>query len=264
MVYTLSPGELRAIHEILTEDFSAADDPISPAGVKSEHLLESAVGRQSTGFNGKLKYDTPIMNAAALTYGVCSNHPFHNGNKRTSLVAMLCHLDKNNFTFNEDVSHRKLYDFMLRVADHGFANRAVKTRDQSDFEVEEMARWIRKNVRRVENGERLVTFRELRTIMQDHGYVLEDPHSNTIDVVKYEKSKSWLGLKTKTQRIRVMRMSWPGEGRVVGKGLLRDLRSRCKLAEENGVDSRMFYAKSLPIDHFVTRYRGTLKRLARV
>ena len=264
MVYMLSPTDLRSIHEILTQDFADADDPISPAGIKSEHLLESAVGRQTTGFNGKLKYDTPIMNAAALTYGVCCNHPFHNGNKRTSLVAMLCHLDKNNFTFNEDVSHQRLYDFMLKVAAHGFAERAGKKRDQSDAEVEEMGRWIRKNVRRVETGERLITYRELRTILQDHGYALEDPHSNSIDVVKYEESKSWLGLRSKTQRNRVMRMSWPGEGRVVGKTLLRDLRKRCGLAEANGVDSRMFYAKSFPIDHFISQYRGTLKRLAKV
>jgi death-on-curing protein len=264
MVYTLSPAELRSIHEILAQDFADADDPISPPGIKSEHLLESAVGRQDTGFNGKLKYDTPITNAAALTYGICCNHPFYNGNKRASLVAMLCHLDKNNFTFNDDVSHSQLYDFMLKVAAHAFADRTLEKTDQSDHEVAEMARWIRKKVRRVETGERLVTYRELRAIVQEHGYVLEDPHDNSIDVVKYEESKSWLGLKTKTHRIRVMRMSWPGDGRVVGKGLLRDLRKRCGLTEEEGVDSRMFYAKTLPIDHFVSRYRGTLKRLAKV
>lgn len=264
MVNTLSPEEVMSIHEVLAADFARAADPISPAGVKSEHLLESAVSRQHTGYSGKLKYDTPTLSAAALTYGVCCNHPFHNGNKRTGLVSLLCHLDKNNFTFNENVAHDQLYDFMLKVASHGFSNSPSTSTDQSDYEVDEMARWIRKRIRRVESGERPVTYRELRTILQDHGYFLEDPHDNTIDVVKYEDVKSWLGLKTTKQRIRVQRMSWPGEGRVVGRGLLRDLRRRCNLSEEHGVDSKMFYAKAHPIDHFVSKYRGTLRRLAKV
>ena len=111
MLNTLSPDEVRAIHEVLAADFAAAADPISPPGVKSQHLLESAVSRQFTGYEGKLKYSTSVTNAAALTYGVCCNHPFHNGNKRTSLVAMLCHLDKNDLMFSEKVSHDELYDW---------------------------------------------------------------------------------------------------------------------------------------------------------
>lgn len=264
MVRILAPEEVKSIHEILTADFELADDPISPAGLKSEHLLESAISRQHTGFGGRLKYDTPILSAAALTYGICANHPFHNGNKRTSLVAMLCHLDKNDLTFHESVSHGELYDFMLKVASHGFADLTTGTRgDQSDLEVEEMGRWIRKRTRRVETGERIVTFRELKGILSNHGYFLEDPHDNTVDVVRYEESSAWLGLKKTKVRIRIMRMGYPGDGGVVGRGLLRDLRKRCGLSEREGVDSRMFYAKSLPTDHFVSTYRGALRRLAR-
>jgi death-on-curing protein len=212
-----------------------------------------------------LKYDTAILNAAALTYGICSNHPFHNRNKRTSLVAMLCHLDRNDLTFDENISHEELYDFMLKVASHGFAEKTVKDQsDVSDSEVSNMARWIRKRTRRVENGERLITFRELRHILQVHGFSLEDAHSNTIDVVKYEVERKWLGLSKKTRRVRVMRMSYPGEGITVGRGLLRDLRKRCGLSEKEGCDSKMFYAKVRPADYFVSSYRGTLRRLARV
>ena len=108
MLSTLSASEVLAIHDVLAADFAAADDPISPAGVKSMNLLESAVSRQFTGYEGRLKYDTPILNAASLTYGICSNHPFHNGNKRTSLVAMLCHLDRNDLTFEDGLAHDEL------------------------------------------------------------------------------------------------------------------------------------------------------------
>lgn len=265
MISMLGTEDVKTIHDILTADFELAEDPISPSGIKSEHLLESAISRQHTGFGNKMKYDSAILNAASLTYGICSNHPFHNGNKRTSLVAMLCHLDKNDLTFKEDVSHSELYQFMLDIASHRFATTTVKgATDVSDGEVQQMAQWMRKRTRRVENGERLVTFRELRTILQAHGYHLEDLHNNTVDVVKYEEKSTWLGLRTEKKRVRVMRMSYPSDGQVVGRGLLRDLRKRCELSEREGIDSKIFYTKSLPTDHFVISYRGTLRRLARV
>ena len=92
---TLNVEEVLRIHDILVEDFLASNDPISPAGVRSEQLLESAVSRQWTGLGQILKYPTPVESAATLLYGICGDHPFHNGNKRTALVSMLAHLDKN-------------------------------------------------------------------------------------------------------------------------------------------------------------------------
>jgi death-on-curing protein len=264
MICTLTSDEVLAIHHVLAADFAADDDPISPAGIKSIALLDSAISRQFTGFGSTLKYDTPIKNAASLTYGICSNHPFHNGNKRTSLVALLCHLDKNDLTFEDSLSHVELYDFMLKVASHGFADRAGKADDQSDVEVEQMAKWIRKRVRRVERGERIVTFRELKGILSTYGLILEDLRDNHVDVVRYEDRSTWFGLKTKRERTRLMRMQYPSDGQVVGKELLRDLRKRCNLTQEDGVDSHSFYRKSRPTDYFIRNYRGTLKKLARV
>jgi len=74
-------------------DFAGTGDPIAPPGVRSMTLLESAVSRQHTALGGRLKYADPVSSAATLLYGICSDHPFHNGNKRTALVAMLVHLD---------------------------------------------------------------------------------------------------------------------------------------------------------------------------
>lgn len=263
MVNTLSPGEVLSIHDVLTHDFAVAADPISPAGIRSHHLLESAVSRQFTGYEGRLKYHTSVLNAAALTYGICSNHPFHNGNKRTSLVAMMCHLDKNDLMFAEQVSHDDLYEFMLKVARHGFAVRG-KARDQSDGEVEEMARWIRKRARHVDRGERIVTFRELKSILKSHGFEIEDLRDNSCDLVQYEEKSVWLGFGRRTHRHRIMRMGYPGDGKVVGRNLLRDVRERCALTDRHGIDSHAFYAKARPTDYFVSTYRGTLRKLARV
>jgi death on curing protein len=263
MINTLSSGEVLSIHDVLAANFAAAADPISPPGIKSAHLLESAVTRQFTGYDGRLKYDTPVLNAASLTYGICSNHPFHNGNKRTSLVVLLCHLDKNDMTIAEKVSHDELYDFMLKVARHSFAEKG-KNGDQSDAEVQEMGRWIRKRTRRIERGERTVTFRELKSILTAHGFVFEDLRDNSCDLVRYEERRGWLGLSRKIERNRIMRMAYPGDGQVVGKALLKELRDRCELSERHGIDAHAFYAKSRPTDYFVSTYRGTLRRLARV
>jgi death-on-curing protein len=264
MTATLNAAEVLAIHDVLTADFAAELDPISPPGVKSISLLESAISRQFTGYLGRLKYEHPVLNAASLTYGICCNHPFHNGNKRTSLVAMLCHLDKNDYTIKESISHEELYDFMLKIARHGFVERTAQV-DRSDEEVDLIAKWIRSRVRRVERGERIVTYRQLKGILISHGYVFEDLRDNSVDLVRYEEKKSWLPFsKTKIERRRIMRMSYPGDGIVAGKSLLRDIRSRCQLSESDGIDSHSFYSKERPSDYFITKYRGTLRRLARV
>jgi death-on-curing protein len=77
---TLTAEDVITIHERLVEDFAGSKDPIAPAGVRSMALLESAVGRQHTGLGETLKYPRAIDNAATLTYGVCCDHAFHNGN----------------------------------------------------------------------------------------------------------------------------------------------------------------------------------------
>ena len=114
---TLTVKEVLRIHEILIDDFMESNDPISPAGVRNAGLLESAVSRQWTSLGNVQKYAGPMENASTLLYGLCGDHPFHNGNKRTALVAMLAHLDKNKLTVY-DTTQRDFYEFMVRVASH--------------------------------------------------------------------------------------------------------------------------------------------------
>jgi death-on-curing protein len=257
MIETLSTDDVLSIHEVLAEDFAAADDPISPSGVRSMELLESAVSRQYAGFHDRLKYDNPVSNAATLAYGICLNHPFHNGNKRTSLVTLLCHLDKNDLTFEDATTQDELYDFMMKVASHAFGKRASSRNDVSDVEVAEMSKWIRRRTRRVEKGERTITFRQLKGILVAHGFSLENPKGNMIDLVKYEPRFNWFGLRPDTERVRIMRIGNPGDGQVVGKSLIKEIRERCGLTDRHGVDSHTFYAKSRQADYFIGRYRRT-------
>jgi len=51
-VRILTVDDVLSIYEAITQDFADSVDPISPAGIRDPNLLESAVFRQETGFNG--------------------------------------------------------------------------------------------------------------------------------------------------------------------------------------------------------------------
>jgi death-on-curing protein len=99
VVYTLSVDDVLAIHNRVVSDFADDDDPVGFAGPRDEgRLLESVVARQEVGLGDVLKYPDAWSSAATLTFGICCGHPFHNGDKRTALVAMLAHLERNELT----------------------------------------------------------------------------------------------------------------------------------------------------------------------
>lgn len=259
---TLSADEVLSVHCALTKDFERADDPISPPGVRSKDLLESAVSRQNTALGGNLKYRTPYDNAASLAYGICCNHPFYNGNKRAALVSMLCHLDRNDLMF-DNIRHDELYGFMLKVAGHGFCE-GRRFGDQSDFEVAQMAKWIRKRVRRVERNERVITYRELRSILGRYGFIFANYKGNFVDIFKEEEECGLFGLRKRVVQNRVMHIPYPGDGKEVARKVLKSIRDECSLSEDDGIDSRMFYQGAHSVDYFVQKYRGLLRRLSKV
>ena len=263
----LSKEDVIKIHERLALDAENSSDPISPPGIKDEGLLESAIHRQHVGYGGKLKYDDPLSNAATLCYGVCCNHPLHNGNKRTALVSLLCHLDKNGLTFNGGVSQEELYSFMVKVAGHKLAVKkfAKKVSDKSDAEVLSMSEWIRKRTRKIQKGERSLSYSELEKVLKDHDVLFENTKGNYADLVKY-----WWVIKRKN--IFKKESVWEGEkvanipyfpGRTVGKLLVKSIRKQAGLTHEDGVDSAIFYGNETTPDDFIQRYRGTLNKLAK-
>jgi len=261
---TLTLEQVKKIHQTLVDDFARSKDPIDPPGIRGHgELLESAVARQLVSYGQDYKYPDAISNAATLCYGICCNHAFHNGNKRAALVSMLCHLDANNLMIKEDLNQRDLYSFMLKVASHKYALRR-KGSDTSDKEVEEIGRWLRRSTRKLKKGEKIVTFRELRKILRAHDIHLENPSKNYIDVIKYEMKRP--GLFKPKQRVgqRVAHIPYPREGMVVGRKVLKTVRKSCRLSEEDGYDTEMFYGAEVQIDKFIVRYKKTLRRLAKI
>jgi death-on-curing protein len=267
---TLSLDEVLSIHEALVADFARTPDPIVPPGVRTLALLESAVSRQHTSLGTRLKYPTSISNAATLLYGICCDHPFHNGNKRTAMVAMLVHLDKNKLSLFQ-TRQADLYSLMMGVATHTVGLRPDPRRPDKaasgrkmDEEVRAIAEWIWKRAESVVRGERAITYRELRAILTRFGYYLEHPDKNSIDIVKHQQVT--IGLRGRRKRDvpkRIGNIPYPGDGKTASVGILKSVRSICHLTEADGVDSFAFYDQGLIIDSFVNKYRSVLRRLAK-
>jgi death-on-curing protein len=57
-------------------------------GIRDLAMLESAVFRPQSSFGGKDLYETILAKASALMHSIILNHPFVDGNKRTSVVVL--------------------------------------------------------------------------------------------------------------------------------------------------------------------------------
>jgi death-on-curing protein len=267
----LSCEDVLRIHEALCFDFAETNDPIFPPGVKSQALLESAVGRQNVGTFRIRKHPNAEANAATLTFGLCNDHPFHNGNKRTSLVAMLAHLDRNHLTLM-NTKLTELFDMILAVANHQMAAKmrhrrrkpSPDGRGAPDEEVAALSEWLTRRTKRVTRGERQVTYRELRSILRPHGYELGDKLANRAEVIRViERPKTLLRRTPTVERKKIGIVGYHSEGEVVSIKTMKELRRLTGLTEENGCDSEAFYAGAETFDVFINRYRTILRRLAR-
>ena len=71
-------------------------------GVRDIGLLESAVAMPRTTFGGQYLHDDLWQMAAAYMFHIIQNHPFHDGNKRTGVVAALVFLEINGVSVRLD------------------------------------------------------------------------------------------------------------------------------------------------------------------
>ena len=253
--------EVLKIHDELVSDFANRKDPISPPGVKSMDLLESACFHPKTSLNGIYKYCTIESVAAALLYALVHNHPFHNGNKRTALVSMLAFLDKNGVALQ--CSDNELFDFVLEVAKH----RLVSSSDRykSDREICKITEWIAKNSRVVERGDRPIEWRKLRKILSGYDCVLDLKPGSKMDIHRViSRKKRRFGFSSKEENL-YTQVAYRNEGSEVSLSTVKKIRKDLKLNDEHGIDAKKFYSGSQDDPaYFITRYRKILVRLARL
>ena len=85
----LSKKQVLALHSDLIREFGGTE------GIRDEGLLESALAALFQTFDGEQAYPSLQAKAARLGFGLVSNHPFVDGNKRTGAHVMLVFLALN-------------------------------------------------------------------------------------------------------------------------------------------------------------------------
>ncbi len=103
----LNIDEVYTIHEEIINKAG------SIASVRDFSLLHSAIERPKATFGGQDLYPTIFAKAAALLHSLCLNHPFTNGNKRTSWVSTKRFLKINGYHLKATKS--EAVSFMLGV-----------------------------------------------------------------------------------------------------------------------------------------------------
>lgn len=88
----LTLEQILVIHEDQIERYGGT------SGLRSLELLESALFRPQSTFNGIDLYKSIFEKAAALMHSLILNHPFVDGKKRTGMVASLVFLEINGCT----------------------------------------------------------------------------------------------------------------------------------------------------------------------
>lgn len=253
LILYLTPSDVLKIHEELTSDFADQDDPISPSGLKDKALMESALFHPQTSFDGKYKYPTVESAAAALMYAISNNHAFHNGNKRTAIVALLVFLDRHHIvlTCDEDA----LFRISIKLADH----KMVEEDHQSgDAEIFALMNWINENSKLVKKGERPITLTKLRRRLAQFGCrILDNGRVERVIKRKYLPDKKLISKVALSDGI--------SGGSEIDKGLVRSMRDDLMLTAENGIDSEVFYEDAeFSSSEFIVKYKGLLKRLSKV
>ena len=88
-------------------------------GVRDDNLLESALAQPQATFKGEYLYKNIYEMASAYGYHLCKNHPFIDGNKRISLIAMYTFLYVNGYELKMD--EKEIYLLIMGVANNSIS-----------------------------------------------------------------------------------------------------------------------------------------------
>lgn len=256
----ISYDEILRIHDALVMDFSNAGDPIFPAGVKSESLLHSALFHPQTSYAGAKKYPTIESGGAALMYAISNNHPFHNGNKRTALVALLVFLDRHNIflTCNED----DLFSISIKVASHKLT---YEEKAYNDEEIYKLAIWIFQNSKVIRKDLYPITLRKLKQILNHFDCNILDNGR----VTRVKKERNFLGIFiNKELKSMIPSAGDIADGKEVSIKTVKKIRKDLCLDAENGIDSADFYQAinnpTVISNEFIVKYKNLLRRLSKL
>lgn len=127
MIQFLTVEQVEALHERLIEQSGGT------LGLRDRGALESAVAQPQMTFGGADLYASLAEKASALAFGLVSNHPFVDGNKRVGHAAMEVFLLLNGYELDADVDEQE--ELILNLA-AGRVEREVLTQWIEDHMVD--------------------------------------------------------------------------------------------------------------------------------
>lgn len=103
-------------------------------GLRDLGLLESAVARPQAGFGDQELYPTIFLKTGALVHSLLRNHPFVDGNKRTSMFAAMTFLELNGYRFK--AGQKEVVRYALKI-------------ENNRLPVEEIAQWFEQHTQKI-------------------------------------------------------------------------------------------------------------------
>jgi prophage maintenance system killer protein len=248
-------------HYLIVDYFLNVGDGIGGVGPRDANLLGSTLGRQKSGFGDFTKWNNELDICATLFWGLIKNHVFHDGNKRTAFLSLLYHLWIIGRV--PEASQKDFETLALRVANNSlFEYVAYKDfKKKLDPEVHFIAYFLKRNTRKIDRRNYMITYRELSAILQRFDFAMRNPEKNAIDIVKIENVKK-IFREPEIVEKRIGSLSFPGWTREVGKSEIDKVRKLTKLTPENGIDSEVFFRGAFPLSALIDRYKNLLERLA--
>ena len=110
----LSEAELVAVNHEMVAKYSGLH------GVRDLNFLRLAVARPQMSAGLKDAYPTIYLKAAAMFHSIINNHPFLDGNKRTSLFSAVLFLEYNGY--HVKFSKKEAIEFTIKAHKIGRAH----------------------------------------------------------------------------------------------------------------------------------------------
>lgn len=209
-------------------------------------------------------------------FGLIMNHPFHDANKRTALLAVLSllHRKKQIITLPQKkldslvvaIAANELQSYFSRETRYQKSLQVISRTNDADGVVRIIADFLRRNTRRRDDSARTVTYSELNRALKRHGYELRNPNGGYINVVRVEPAKParFLGLGGRPEReVYLAQVGFPGWKDQVHKSALKTVREATKLTTKNGCDTQVLFEDAEPLSSLISEYAEPLKRLAK-
>ena len=120
----LTVEDVLLLHDLAIEDSGGSH------GLRDLGLIEFAVNRPRAMFGGEDLYPDIFSKVGALCQSLLKNHPFVDGNKRTSLLSAMTMLEVNAYRF--ECAQDEIVRFGVAI-------------DNENIQPEEIASWFKKH-----------------------------------------------------------------------------------------------------------------------